>query len=47
MQHKTMAKTTKTTNRKLRKAIAFAYNVNPRYIPDAIEDFFIINRKVA
>lgn len=42
-----MAKTTKITNRQLRKAIAFAYNVNPRYIPDAIEDYFIYNRKVA
>lgn len=37
----------KTINmKKVRKAIAVAYDVNPNYIPEEIEDMFI-NRKAA
>lgn len=38
----------KTFNmKKVRKAIAVAYNVNPLYVPEEIEDQFINLRKAA
>ena len=38
----------KTINiNKTRKAIAYAYDVNPKYIPEEIEDQFINYRKAA
>lgn len=38
---------TKATIRKMRLQIAEAYNVNPSYIPETIEDQFINYRKAA
>lgn len=40
-----MAKT--ISMNKTRKAIAYAYDVNPKYIPEEIEDQFITYRKAA